>query len=140
MPGELDDFYQGLALSHGEPERTLKQRFPALLQRLVSSACQKFHDLMADRLLGTARRQRWFKARARRAEPTARSSENVVIGEMERERLLVGLNLTSVEMDLVEALEHRIPLPIWAAEQNMPLSEARKLLNRLRLRARDITS
>lgn len=140
VPSELADFYQGLALSHAEPERTLKQRFPALLQRLVSSARQKFHDLMADRLLGTARRQRWFNARARRAEPTARSSENVVMGEMERERLLADLNLTSVEMDLVEALEHRIPLPSWAAERNMPLSEARKLLDRLRLRARDITS
>jgi hypothetical protein len=43
-------------------------------------------------------------------------------------------------VDLLEAKEHRIPLTVWAAEQSMPLSEARKLWNRLRIRLEAMVS
>ena len=64
--------------------------------------------------------------------------EDFVIDRMERERL--AQDLTPIEVDLLEAKEHRIPLTVWAAEQSMPLSEARKLWNRLRLRLEAMVS
>jgi hypothetical protein len=138
VPSQLCEFYRGLASGPAGPERTAKQGLPALLGRLMSTARQGLHELVADRLLGTARRQRWFGGRRRPPKPRGSGVEDFVIDRMERERL--AQDLTPIEVDLLEAKEHRIPLTVWAAEQSMPLSEARKLWNRLRIRLEAMVS
>ncbi len=138
VPSQLGEFYRGLASSATPPERTARLGFAALLGQLISAARHGLHELVADRLLGSARRQRWFGGRRRPTKPRVRGMEDFVIDRMERERLTQ--DLTPIEADLLEAKEHRIPLPEWAAEQDMPLSEARKLWNRLRLRLQEIMS
>lgn len=138
VPSHLGEFYRRLASSPAGPERTTRQGLPALLGRLMSTARQGLHELVADRLLGSARRLRWFGGRRRLPKPRGSGVEDFVIDRMERERL--AQDLTPIEVDLLEAKEHRIPLTVWAAEQSIPLSDARKLWNRLRLRLEAMVS
>jgi hypothetical protein len=132
---QLVEFYRELAAIASGPERTAKHGFPALLGRVISTARHRVYEIVADRLLGTGRRQRWFGGRRRPTKPRERGIQDFVINRMEVERLIQ--DLTPIELDLLQAQEHRIPLTIWASEQNMPLSQARRLWNRLRLRLKE---
>ena len=140
VPDRLGDFHAELASEPVAPEVTLRRRFPGFLHDLQSGARWRLVDLLADTLLGTARRQRWFGLRARPSPPVPHAGEEFAIGSLEREARLAKLNPTPLEQDLIDALEHRIPLTKWALEQKMPLSAARRLLRDLRLKARDTTS
>lgn len=134
MPNHLDEFYRLLALSPAGPKRAAEQGFPALLSRFISTARRKLHEATTYQLLGSAWRQRWFGGRRRPTRRTERRMEDFVIERMDRERLIQ--DLTAVEVDLLEAREHRIPLTEWAADRKMPLSEARRLWADLRVRLR----
>ncbi len=136
---QLGDFDRELAAAPAGPQQALRRRFPALLAHLVAAARRGLQDLVPDRLLGPGWRQRWFQLSHRPALPEPRAEE-WVIGTMERDRLIAALKPTPVEQDLIEALEHRVPLTIWADEQKILLSDARKLLDDLRRRLRAATS
>jgi hypothetical protein len=126
VPDELDAFHEEIS-----PESVAN-----LAARLVSKSRALLADAVADRLLGPAWRQRWCEYPPRPDVADANQAQDYALEQVEREQMIDALKLTPLERDLVDASEHGVPLTRWALDCRVPLSEARRLMEGIRARAR----